>query len=192
MTSELIESPTDYGLTLDEVEALQDLNNAFEVSIQTANTLRQAKLAAYDTKFGDRAALLSSLSSIAQRVYGDPSVDDNALIKAGFAPRPTGPTFVEPNTPTSLAVTLTDEATLTLTWGRNGNPGGTSFIIEQKIGGNWTLVGSVTASKFRMMNVEVGEKALFRVYAQRGNRKSAYSNQAVIWDTEGPGLSLAA
>ena len=53
-------------------------------------------------------------------------------------------------------------------------------------------IGSVTASKFLVTGVEVGEKALFRAYAQRGNRRSDFSNQAVIWDSEGPGLSLAA
>ena len=191
MTSQLIETPDAWGLTLDQVEELQDANTAFELTIATSEDATQLKLSANQAKFASRAELLTILGSLTQRVYGDPNVDDAQLAKGGFSPRATR-SISTPNAPTALNVALTGETTLTLRWNRNGNSSTTSFIIERNFDGVWTQIGSVTASKFLVTGVEVGEKALFRAYAQRGNRRSDFSNQAVIWDSEGPGLSLAA
>lgn len=182
MTRAMIEDPTKFGLTLDQVEALQDANAAFELGIAAAEIANQAKLSAYQTKFAQREDVLTILGSLTQRVYGDRNVRNADLAEAGFSPRPGTRQYNTPHAPTALNVALTGPTTLTLRWKRNGNSTTTSFIIERKIGGKWSQIGSVTASKFSMTDVAVGQKALFRIYAQRGNRRSDYSNEAVIWD----------
>lgn len=187
MTRAMIQDPEKYGLTLDQVEALQDANEAFDLGIAAAEIANQEKLSAYQTKFAQREDVLTILGSLTQRVYGDRNVTNGELAEAGFSPRPSTRQYNTPNTPTALNVMLTGPATLTLRWKRNGNSTTTSFIIERKIGGKWRQIGSVTASKFLMTDVVVGQKALFRIYAQRGNRRSDYSNQAVIWGTSPSG-----
>lgn len=193
MSSTLIENPTDYGLTLDQVEELQDANNAFNLAIDLALSTDQVKLSAYQAKFAQRAELLSILGSITKRVYGDPNVDDKALTNAGFAPRPGKPQFNTPNVPTNATATVAGPSEVLIKWNRNGNPSPTQFIVEQQTPTGWIQIASVTSSKFIHTGIVAGEPQTYRVYAQRGNRRSFNSNEAAIWsESEGSGLSLAA
>lgn len=193
MTSTMIEHPTDYGLTLDQVEELQDANTAFNTAIAVALDADQLKLSAYQSKFAQRAEVLTILSSITKRVYGDPNVDDGALTKAGFAPRPGKPQFTTPNVPTNAAATVVGPTDVQIKWNRNGNVSGTQFIVEQQTPTGWIQIASTGSSKFIHSGITAGEAQTYRVYAQRGNRRSFNSNEATIWSSsEGSGLTLAA
>ncbi len=193
MTSTLIEKPLEYGLTLDQVEELQDANTAFNLTIEIAQLADQNKLAAFQAKFAQRAELLTILGSLTKRVYGDPNVDDKALTDAGFATRPGKPQYRTPNAPTNATATVAGPSEVLIKWSRNGNPSPTQFIVEQQTPTGWIQIASVTSSKFIHSGIVAGEPQTYRVYAQRGNRRSFNSNEAAIWsESEGSGLSLAA
>ena len=136
---------------------------------------------------------MTILGSITKRVYRDPNVDDTMLSKAGFALRPGKPQFTTPNTPTSAAATVVGPTDVLIKWNRNGNVSGTSFIVEQQTPTGWIQIASTGSSKFIHSGIEAGVAQTYRVYAQRGNRRSFNSNEATIWSSsEGSGLHLAA
>lgn len=192
-----LENPTNYGLNGAEVEALSDTNVLLDTAIDSYSEWNNGKLAASATKDARRGDVLTQMSSIIKRVYGDPTVNDSTLAKAGLAPRPSGPTFATPNTPTGFTATVVGPNDVTLRWNRAGNISATMYFIEVKRGetGAWTLLNSVTSTKFSDDTVAPGQPVSYRLYAKRGNRKSGFSSVAQIWPNDEEGqetLHLAA
>jgi len=69
------------------------------------------------------------------------------------------------------------------------------FVIEESLDGltNWTSVGMTTKSKITLSGYTPGETRYFRLFAERSERVSSYSEPVVIWPGGGESsLALAA
>ncbi len=190
-----LENPADYGLTGGEVEALSDAKDVLDVAVGTYIAVNAEKLSATAVKEAARQDVLTQISSIVKRIYGDPNVDDALLAKASLAPRPSRPTFGTPNVPTAFTATVIGPNSVELKWRRNDNINTTIYTIEVQRGQGeaWNTLTSQTATRFVDETSAPGQPVSYRVYAKRGNRKSVLSSIASVW-TEGEEsvLSLAA
>ena len=190
-----LENPTDYGLNGAEVEALQEANEALDAAVGTYIAVNAEKLSASAAKEAARAEVLTQISSIVKRIYGDPNVDDTLLAKAGLASRPSRPTLATPNVPTDFTATVIGPNSVELKWKRNENINTTIYTVEVRHGltGTWQTLTSQTATRFVDETSEPGQPVSYRVYAKRGKRKSTLSTVASVWvDGEETTLSLAA
>ena len=190
-----LETPTDYGLNGTEVEALSDANTLLGTNIDNYMAANGAKLAASATKDESREDVLTQMSSIIKRVYGDPTVDDATLAKASLAPRPAGPTYTTPNVPTNVNAKVVGPNRIEIKWNKANNIKGTLYVIEVQHGQGspWTSLSTITATRFFYNVSEAGNPISFRVIAKRGNRESVPSAITSLWsEEEGNTLSLAA
>lgn len=189
-----LENPTDYGLNGTEVEALSDSNTALGAAIDNYLAANGLKLAASSTKENAREEVLVQMSSILKRVYGDPSVTDKELSEASLAPRPSGPTFTTPNVPTNVNAKVVGPNRIEVKWNRANNINGTLYSIEVQHGqGTWSLLDTVTSTRFFYTVGEAGQPISFRIYAKRGNRTSQPSAITSLWsEEEGNNLQIAA
>ncbi|MBL8059531.1 MAG: fibronectin type III domain-containing protein [Chthonomonas sp.] len=180
-----LENPTDYGLNGTEVEALSDANTLLNTNIDNYLAANGAKLAATSAKDSSREDVLTQMSSILKRVYGDPTVTDQDLNKASLAPRPSGPTYTTPNVPTNVNAKVVGPNRIEVKWNKANNIGGTLYSIEVQHGqGAWTLLDTITSTRFFYTVSEAGQPISFRVVAKRGNRTSQPSAITSLWSEE--------
>ncbi len=85
--------------------------------------------------------------------------------------------------PTRLVATGDASGTNRLTWERNGNPQGTQFVVEAKIGkaDAWTLVDVVNATRYSHLGLAPGTPIRYRVRARRRGVASEPSNEASVY-----------
>lgn len=195
ITSPLIEEYAAYGLTEDQVEALDDANALFEANIALQLQKEALKLAATEATQAQRSVLLFMLSELVDQIYANPTVSDEALLKIGLAARPVR-TVTTPTPALNVSATVKDSNNVEIKWNRNGNIPSTKFTIQTRSEtGAWTLFAVITGTKYTFQTTTPGVAQYFRVQASRGKRISAWSNEAAIWATEDGGntdLSLAA
>jgi hypothetical protein len=117
------------------------------------------------------------------------------IAAAGFAVHDTSGTAVVPNQPVDLLATPFSDGTVSLRWGRNGNPNGVSFLIEAREDGSseWEFVASTTKARLTVNGFAPGEPRWFRVVATKNDLSSLPSNEAPIYPVGGATtLSVAA
>jgi hypothetical protein len=103
------------------------------------------------------------------------------LSAIGLDPRSTTRTRRLPIVPTGFAAVPAVDGTVKLTWNRNGNVSGTSFLIEQKVGTTWTFISSTTSTKITLSGYTPGTTSTFRVIATRLQMSSPASNEFTIY-----------
>ncbi len=135
-----------------------------------------------DIKF-NRKDLNKKAAKIQGLLKLNSDVSNSLIEQAGFNIDEGGRTSTPPNPPMDLVVTGTSDGVNHLKWKRNGNPQGTLFFIEAKIGNSdaWTIVDTVTVSKYDHTDQTPGVKVQYRIRAKRGNAESTASNVAVVY-----------
>jgi len=102
-----------------------------------------------------------------------------------------GSTPATPNAPTNLTATATSATVIRLNWNDNSN-NETEFRIEQKVGANFTDIGSAlaNATQVNVTNLSAGQTVTFRVRARNGTANSTYSNEATATTPTGGGACV--
>lgn len=154
-----------------------------------------------ETNLGQRQALTDNLAGknqeikfnrkdlnkTAAKIQGllklNSNVPSSLIEQAGFNVDEGGRSSTAPNSPLDLVVTGSSDGVNRLKWVRNGNPQGTLFFIEAKIGNSdkWEIVDTVTVAKYEHVNQTPGVKIQYRIRAKRGTVESQPSNTATVY-----------
>lgn len=130
----------------------------------------------------DRKLSNADVSFINTIFKADKSIPRELLVEMGFKVSE-GKTSTPPNDPLSLLVMPNVAGYTDLKWDKNGNKSGTIYDIEAQYFGNpeWQHVESVSATKYRHLNQQVGKQVVYRVRARRAGQASGYSSPAVAY-----------
>lgn len=167
-----------------DITAINAKKTALDNAIAAAEAARLASVAATTAlKIAHKAAQLD-ISSRSKFIAANTAVAPVLKAQLGLPPADTVPSTNAPVTPLNLAVTGTPDGTNLLKWKSNGNLPRTMYDIYAKIGAAtaWTLVRTITATKFTHSGQTAGVKALYRITARRGAVESIPSNEAVIYE----------
>ncbi len=193
-TSILIENYLQYGVSEAEVEQLDALNFDLATNISVQATLEAAKLAGTQAKLDSRELVIDAAYNLIDKIYANPAVDDEALLKANLAPRPTHSSAKPLQQVTGLLATASANGDVLLKWNRSGNTPTVTFVVEAQSApsGPFNFAVSTTRTRITLSGYEPGQTVTFRVRATRTSASSAPSNLATIYGNGSYALSIAA
>lgn len=194
MAAKFVATPAAYGLTAPQATGLNDAVEDLQAKINGAEAARIAFGNATDEKTTSRSTLLSELGKLTGIVYAYPGITSAALTAAGLAVHSTTKSAKVPATPRMTNATPFATGVVELKWLRGRNQYGITFMIESKSEtGNWTTVGSTTATKIRLNGYTPGVPMWFRIVATHGGVTAVPSLPVPIYHEEsGVSLSIAA
>ena len=129
-------APNPYGLTQAQLGAIDAADAQTTTAIAAQTTAFAAAKAATQAKITAKKKVVLALNAAAAAVYANPVVTDTMLATIGFAPRrPVAPRPALPQTPTDVAAIPAMSGTVKVSWGRNGNSNGATFLIESSADG---------------------------------------------------------
>jgi hypothetical protein len=140
----------------------------------------------------NRKSATAMARAYAKRFKSNPAVSDQLLGELGILSSSTSGPVV---TVTALDVMGCDNGVNKLTWDRNGNATGTTFIIEfSKNGGTtWSFAGAVSKVTFSHEGQAPGQTTWYRVISNRASTSSAPTAPVVAYPSGGETtLTLAA
>lgn len=173
-----------HGATLgydaaDEAATLGAYEN-FDTWNTNAAAAKEASKGASATKAAAKQSSSDVVRAYAQQIKNNPAATPEIMSAFGITvdPSSAGPV----TTPTMLSAAAKIDGTCKLTWKKNGNVSGTTYVIETSSNGTtWTFFATSTAAKFNDTNATVGTPRWYRVRAARAGQTSAWSNSAVIY-----------
>lgn len=170
------------GLVPSETSALTTKKGEYSTNLNAAIAKQAESKAATESKNISKNALVANIRVLARQIQARPDVPDNLREQLGLNVPDTNPTHVYPFPPVDLSGGVGVGGLAALKWNRNGNPQGTTFLIEWS--GNfetgWQIVGTTTKSSAeRPLNGPSGHN-FFRVRAQKGDIASEPSNVIVL------------
>lgn len=164
---------TALDLTTGQTTQITALTTAFKNAYIASEAGKANVKGLISTKDGMRQASESQVRAVAKLINANPNIPSQLKADLGInvSPTPLGPVV----TPANLVVNGTQNGVNTLSWKRNGNAYGTSFLIEYKPegAGTWTMLTSVTRVRFEHMGQTPGAQVAYRVSAKRGSSQSA-------------------
>lgn len=184
-----------YGVTLPQITAVETAADVLDADVTDVTAKTAALKAAHEGKRADRTTLINTLNVVGAVIYNNPSVTPEMIAAAGFAVHDSGGTPVVPNQPVNLLANPFADGTVSLRWGRNGNPNGVSFLIEKREDGSsdWEFVASTTKARLTVNGFTPGVPMWFRIVATKNDLNSLPSNEAPIYPVGGTTtLSVAA
>jgi|GEM_PF-5777473 len=169
------------GLSPAEFAEIEDAANACQAAFEAVEVAKDVLAGAV---FAKRTAFEAATETF--RTYGmdfknNPSVSEDLKGQLGLNVNPSPAGAV--TAPIDFAATADTNGTARLIWNRNGNAQRTVFKIEARAAGEstWTMVDSVTASKYTVQDAPVGVQMSYRVRASRGGVTSGASNSSTIY-----------
>lgn len=169
------------GLTAANVTEITNAASNFATKLSASEAAKAAAHGAVATTKAQRTSSTATFRKFARLFMANPNIDKNLLGQLGL---PTTPGTLGPVTnPINLSATGFSNGQNKLKWGRNGNSSNTTFNIEARIGDSntWTWVGSTTKTKWTHEGQTPGTQVTYRVFAQRAEVRSGYSNEAVVY-----------
>jgi hypothetical protein len=132
-----------------------------------------------DEQWGSSLELLSTLN---QQFQADPDVSGELLNELGLNVR-RSPSPVPVTPPSNVAAWGDSTGTNTVEWTSNGNTTGTLYIVQAAYDGTeeWTTIDQTSVVRYEHVGQTPGRFVRYRVYAQRGRRKSGLSNTASVY-----------
>lgn len=175
-------APNAWGTSVDQAAALDACKDNLEETIRLY-TETKALLASYriarDAATND---MVAAIASVANTIYGNPTVTSAMIASTGLEPRKNARTQVVPKTPTGLVATAQENGQVMLKWDRSGNSQGVIFCIEVFAAVNeWRLLTQTTTTSIKLDGFEPGRQTFFRIYATKNGLKSGVSNNASIY-----------
>lgn len=160
------------------------VSGAYAEADSSLTAVEGAKFAlkgAVATKSADIKDGVAIMREYAQQIKNNVAATPEIQAAFGISPTPSasGPVTV----PTTLSAEPVANGTCKVTWKRNGNVVGTSFVIETKtsMSGAWSFYATTTKTKFNDTNAAPGSPKWYRVRAERGDVVSGWSNEATIY-----------
>lgn len=170
-----------YHTTNQKVTAVSDAQELLATALLDVDTTKAAYHAAIEARNAATHTLLENISIVANDIY-EGNTTPSLISAAGLEPRATVRQKGSPEMPMDLLANPNTFGGVALKWSRNGNPKGTTFVIETSVdNANWSLVSTTTKTRFTAWGFEPGNTAYFRVYAQKNGFTSQPSSPAVIY-----------
>lgn len=168
-------------LTTGQTTNITALSTAF-TNAYTASQAGKASLKGMiSTKDNMRKASEELIRSVAKLINANDNISDQLKADLGInvLPTPVGPVAV----PEDLVVHTFQSGVNALSWKRNGNAYGTTFLIEYQLPGSstWTILTSATSVRYDHEGQVAGQQIAYRVSAKRGTIQSGPSNVAIAY-----------
>lgn len=175
------------GLSPAQIAQINTANTAFSgtlaVKIAKENDAKVATL----NKNDQRNSSLLTVRTFANQFQVNPAVPDSLIQQLGLNVRSDDPTPRDVFQPTNLVANGCDQVN-SLKWDKNGNFSGTIYMIEWQVpGGEWEILSASTSTRFEHEGTIAGVQISYRVFAQRGNKKSLPSNVSTVFSGGMPG-----
>lgn len=175
---------TALNITSGQATALTGLATAFNTAYEDSVEKKAAAQGAVATKDNFRTASEAAFRGVGKVINANANISSALKAELGISVTPSEIVAVTP--PTELVALGYDTGYNKLTWKRNGNPSGTAFIIECRIGesATWAFVAVTTKVKYMHSGTTPGVPITYRVSAQRDDVQSMPSNMATLYDPE--------
>lgn len=182
------------GLTPAQLTEISGMASNFATSLANLATARAAEQLAMENKNLQLATSKTLLAKWAKTFRANPAISDALLDQLNLPHHKTPGTKTPPTTPLDLVAGADIQGLVNLKWKRNGNNSTTVFTIEtqSELGGDWTIAGSTTKTRFNYQAVP-NQYIAFRVYASRNGLYSQPTLPTTLWaNGGGQTLTLAA
>jgi hypothetical protein len=183
---------TDLGLTTAQITAITNLKDQYSAKLAQVVTTKEVYEGAVSGKNLARKNSTTNIRAFAKQFKAIQGISPEILKELGIvSSTSTGPV----RTVTSLDVVGCDDGVNKLTWDRNQNAFGTTFVIEYRIGstGNWVFAGTTTKVTFNHGDQIPGQTVYYRVTSSRAGVSSAPSPAVGVYIPQGETeLSIAA
>lgn len=175
---------TALNMTSGQALALTGLATAFTDALEDSTAKKAASQGAVATKDLIRSVSEESFRASAKLINANLGVSAELKAELGISVTPSVVTPVAP--PTELVALGYDTGFNKLTWKRNGNMAGTTFLIEYRLGGSatWNFVAVTGKTKYMHPGQTPGIEITYRVTAQRDDLQSMPSNQSTLYGPE--------
>lgn len=183
------------NLTVGQAANLTAHATLFETAFEENNAAKTNAKGKATVKRNIRKASEELFRGTAKVIAANGNIDPELKAELGIN---TSPSSLGPVVPvTDLAVAGFATGTNKLSWKRNGNADGTTFLIEARYGESaiWTLIDVATSTRYNHTDQTPGVQVQYRIISQRAGIKSDPSNEAVVYGTPAPesvSLKLAA
>ena len=150
--------------------------------LNTAIAKQAESKAATDAKNMSKSGLVTNIRVLARQIQARPGVPDNLKEQLGLnVPDPT-PSPVHPIPPVDLSGNIGVGGLANMKWNRNGNPQGTTFLIEwsNNFDTGWRIIGTTSKTTYETPLTEPSGRNFFRIKAQKGELTSEGSNICVV------------
>jgi hypothetical protein len=129
-------------------------------------------------------AALTVVSKFNKIFQAKPGLSPELLAELGLTVPSADPSTVPVYVPSNPSAMGSSNGVNTLRWWRNGNSSGTTYVVEVDYDGlnDWAILDSTTRCKYEHGGQTPGRFIRYRVYAQRGTRKSFPSGTAAVYD----------
>lgn len=174
-----------------DLTAIAAASTGFNTTFNAATVAKAAAKNSVEAKDLQKKSSRATISKYAKMFRANLAVPDNLLDSLMLPHHKTPGSKTAPTQPLDLTGSADGNGLVSLKWKRNGNIGGTQFLVETRTtpGGAWTISGSTTQAKFQYQAV-VGSYIAFRVTASRRDILSPPSFPYAFWENGG-GLELS-
>lgn len=172
------------GLTAAEVTAIENNASSFDTAWKTSGAAKQAAKEAVAQKDTVRRNVVSAARALAREFKTNPAVTPAIQAALGITTT-TPPIAVTPVT--DVIGVGQSNGVNQLSWNRNGNRSGTTFVVEYRIGnaGDWNFAGVTTRSKFSHTGQTPGQEVWYRIISSRAGVNSVPSDPEAVYGGSG-------
>lgn len=170
------------GLVATDITNLTTKKGEYSTSLNAAIAKQAEAKAATEKKNMTKSGLVTNIRVLARQIQARPGVPDNLKEQLGLnVPDPT-PSPVHPFPPVDLSGNIGVGGLANMKWNRNGNPQGTTFLIESSnnYDTGWRIIGTTTKTTYETPLTEPSGRNFFRIKAQKGELTSEGSNVIII------------
>ena len=174
---------TEFGISQDKYDKFHTNVSAYGTKLAAHVATQAAAKGATDEKNLSKRELLVSLREIVNIVSANLDAPNYLKEEAGFPVHDKIPTDLIPYLPVNLTVKGYADGTNESNWDKGENKPGCLYVIEAMIGDatEFSVVDTITATKYAHKNQKPGVRAIYRVRAKRKNLISDPSNEAAVY-----------
>lgn len=183
------------GLDPAELTSISDAKTQFNNAFAAQEAARAASIGATGLADQEWRQALDLVAAFNAQFQAIPGISPELLGELGLNVPGGGGGSVPVYTPSDLSALGCSNGVNSLKWKRNGNEGGTVYVIEAAYDGtnDWQIVDNATRTKYDHTGQEPGRFVRYRVTAQRGTTKSNPSGTASVYDpNQGTSFEAAA
>jgi len=171
------------GVVAGDVTPVSTDKTSFDTAITNNNTKQAEAKAATQQKNTTRTNMSTKIRVLVHKIQANPAVLPQLKAQLGITVGDAVPTPLVPKQPTELVAMPDASGVNKLQWNRNGNPFGTTFIMEyqENVSLPWLFAGTTTKATFEHSGQIPGKMLFYRVKAQRNELLSEPSNVAVVY-----------
>ncbi len=170
------------GLVALDITTITTKKTDYSTKLNTSIAKQAEAKAATEAKNTSKSGLVDNIRLLARQIQARPGVPDNLKEQLGLNVPDSSPSPVNPLPPLNLSGNIGTGGLANIKWSRNGNPFGTTFLIESSnnFETGWKIIGTTTKTTYETPIVATSGHNYFRVKAQRGEIISESSNVIII------------